>query len=207
MKLRELVFEDRLIEFSQKQHFSLSLSIILASSYWNINCLIFKFARIILLPSAILILDKLRRHPSPYFFISTRSRFINRAIIRILGDPVRFSYSDSFDNIASLKRCPQSSLIVPRQRSAHPDPPQFSGGRISSCRVATSKTPQSSSSAPRDISARIISVYWSRGHRRQLHFRFDLFRRFFVHCFFVRCFEKQKSKEIVEIYLGWQLSN
>lgn len=152
--------------------------------------MIFKFARIILLPSAILILDKLITSTFISLFSPLHPRVQGSLTEQLFESWETLSgFIRRFDNTASLKRCPQSSLIVPRQGSAHPDP-QFSGGRISSCRVATSKTPQSSSSAPRDISARIISVYWSRGHRRQLHFRFDLFRRFFVHCFFVRCFEK-----------------
>lgn len=135
MKLRELVFEDRLIEFSQKQHFSLSLSIILASSYWNINCLIFKFARIILLPSAILILDKLITSTFISLFSPLHPRVQGSLTEQLFESWETLSgFIRRFDNTASLKRCPQSSLIVPRQGSAHPDP-QFSGGRISSCRV------------------------------------------------------------------------
>lgn len=153
--------------------------------------MIFKFARIILLPSAILILDKLITstfislfsplHPRVQGSL-TEQLFESWEILSGFHTAIR---QHCFPKTLPTKLFDRSS---PRVRSS--GSPIFRGQDLLLQDGATWKTPQSSSSAPRDISARIIGVYWSRGHRRQLHFRFDLFRRFFVHCFFVRCFEK-----------------
>lgn len=113
------------------------------------------------------------------FVSSIHFRFINWAIIRILGDSIHLCG----DSTTLPETLPAKLFDRSCKRSTHPDPrpSNFAGAG-------------SSSSSPRDISARITAVYWDRYSRRHtVGGAFSLWsvveRRFFVYCF-CRCFEK-----------------